>query len=329
MGALTIDIMMLLKDFKCSTKLLTGTLRYVSIVVFILCEHLFQSKMLAAEQALSKSASETTSLKAKALKARHEELNKQLLKSLFKRPLYLYSEEAEGSLKGEIYAVVDYPFATFNLAFNNPAHWCNALILNINVKYCHMKNNQDGNVMLLNMGKKTIQPLNQTYRIVFNYKETISTPNYFPSELDSKNGPLGTYDYRILIEATPLNDGQTFLHFTYAYSFGVTGRLAMQTYLATIGRNKVGFTYEEKLSEANATNIKGIRGLVERNTMRYYLAIESYLASMAHSSEQQFEYSLQHWYNGSEQYALQLHEVEKNDYFDMKRSELIRQQVAQ
>ncbi len=321
--------MMHLKHLKCYTKPITATLRYVSIVTIILCGILFQSKMLAAEQDLSNSAIAETTLKAKALKAKYAELNQELLKNSFKRPLYLHSEEAESSLKGEIYAVVDYPFATFNVAFNDPAHWCNALILNINVKYCHMKNNQDGNVMLLNMGKKTKQPLNQTYRIVFNYKETLSIPNYFSSELDSKNGPLGTYDYRILIEATPLKDGQTFLHFTYAYSFGVTGRLAMQTYLATIGRNKVGFTYEEKLSEANATNIKGIRGLVERNTMRYYLAIESYLASMAHSSEQQFEYSLQHWYNGSEQYEIQLHEVEKNDYFDMKRSELIRQQVAQ
>ena len=68
--------------------------------------------------------------------------------------------------------------------------------------------------------------------------------------------------------------------------------------------------------------------MVERNTMRYYLAIDAYLASLAYTSEQ-FEYSLQHWYKGSEQYALQLHEVEKSEYIDMKRSEFIRQQMAQ
>ena len=44
-------------------------------------------------------------------------------------------------------------------------------------------------------------------------------------------------------------------------------QMAMQTYLATLGRGKSGFTSG------------GIRGEVERNTMRYYLAIDSYLAA--------------------------------------------------
>jgi len=86
--------MMHLKHLKCSTELITATLRYVSIVTIILCGILFQSKILAAAQDLSNSAIAETTLKAKALKAKYAELNQQLLKNSFKRPLYLHSEEA-------------------------------------------------------------------------------------------------------------------------------------------------------------------------------------------------------------------------------------------
>ena len=192
-----------------------------------------------------------------------------------------------------------------------------------------MASNQDKNVLTLNIGKKYFQPLADTYRIEFKYQDIITTPNYFAAEFDAKEGPLGTSDYRILIEATPLKDGHTFLHFTYAYSFGLAGRLAMQSYLATVGRSKVGFTITGKHSDGQPTYIQGIRGVVERNTMRYYLAMDAYLAALTSPADSQLEKSLQYWYRNSEQYAIQLHEVEQDEYLDMKRKEYQRQQTPQ
>lgn len=298
--------------------------RWVAVFAIIFFGLFNNYKCFAATTALS-----AVNTPAGALKAKYKELNNQLLNNQFKRALYLDSEESTHSLKGEIYAVVDYPFATFNSALKHPAHWCDALILNINIKYCHTANHQDGNALVLNVGKKFPQLLPQTYRVEFKYRNMISTTDYFAAELDSKTGPLGTYDYHILIEATPLKNRQTFFHFTYAYSFGIAGRLAMQTYLATIGRDKIGFTVTGKLSDGQPAYIKGIRGVVERNTMRYYLAIDSYLSSLKLPSEDQFEKSMQYWYDSSEQYAHQLHEVELNEYLDMKRKEYQRQQVVQ
>ena len=63
------------------------------------------------------------------LRAKYLELNKKLSNNQFQRALYLNSTESSHDLKGEIYAVVDYPFATVNLALNDPAHWCDVLIL--------------------------------------------------------------------------------------------------------------------------------------------------------------------------------------------------------
>ena len=74
---------------------------------------------------------------------------------------------------------------------------------------------------------------------------------------------------------------------------------------------------------------KGLRGVVERNTMRYYLAIDAYFAALSTSPKDQLGKRLQQYYHSTDLYALQLHEVEPDEYLEMKRREYQRQQVAQ
>jgi hypothetical protein len=261
------------------------------------------------------------------LRGQYKALKDKLSDNVFKRPIVLNSTESNEHLEGEIYAVLDYPFAKVNDAMNNPEHWCDALILHINVKYCHALADNSATILTINLGKKYEQPLIETYKTKFSYQSITSTNNYFSIELKTKEGPLSTRDYRIWVEATPLDDKQTFLHFTYAYSFGVAGRLAMNGYLATIGRDKVGFTTETKQTNGNLNYIKGPRAVVERNTMRYYLAIDAYLAALSETPNNQFEKRLLTWFDNTELYAKQLHEVERTEYFSMKRKEGERQRV--
>ena len=288
------------------------------IVSFINC-----GKSIAANETYLENASELV------LKAKYTELTKQLQNNQFNRPMLMHSEESSQNLKGDIYAIVDDSFSSFSDAFSHQNHWCDAMVLNLNVKYCYVTNNEDGNTLTLNLGKKYPQALVDTYRIEFKNQDVITTPNYFLAEYESKTGPLGTYDYKILIEAIPLQDEQTFLHFTYAYSFGLAARLAMQTYIATLGRSKVGFTVLGKQRDGKAIYIQGIRGIVERNTMRFYLAIDAYLAALAQPADKQLQKSLENWYTSSEHYAAQLHEVELNEYLVMKHQEYKRQQIKQ
>ncbi len=262
---------------------------------------------------------------AAALLKQHKLLSKRLADNQFNRPITLDSSESPEQLKGEIYAVLDYPFATVNSALNQPEHWCDALILHINIKYCRAATSKSGTVMHLNLGKKYDQDLSDTYKTVFNYEEISKSDNYFSTELNAAEGPLGTSDYRIRIEATPLNNNQTFLHFTYAYSFGLSGRIAMKGYLATIGKDKVGFTISEPSSSGQPNYIKGVRGVVERNTMRYYLTIDAYLAALSQPANKQLDKRLEKWFTSTEQYAKQLHEVERDAYMEMKRKEYQRQ----
>ena len=141
--------------------------------------------------------------------------------------------------------------------------------------------------------------------------------------LGAENGPFGTRDYRIQLQAIPLDGGRkTFVHLDYAYVYGMAARLAMQGYLATVGAGKVGFTREGQ--GAGAPYIGGVRGAVERNTMRYYLAIDAYLASLGAPPAQQRSQRLEAWFAATEQYATQLHELGRDEYMAMKTREFAR-----
>jgi hypothetical protein len=104
---------------------------------------------------------------------------------------------------------------------------------------------------------------------------------------------------------------------------GLTGRLALQTYLTTTGRAKVGFTVLGKPGNGPPQYIDGVRGLVERNTMRYYLAIVAYLESTQTAPEMQLEKRLRNWFTAVERYPVQLHEMNWQEYVDMKHAETL------
>ena len=68
-----------------------------------------------------------------------------------------------------------------------------------------------------------------------------------------------------------------------------------------------------------------MRGTMERNTMRYYQAIEAYLASLNQPPAQQFTARLSYWFDATEEYSRQLHEVDRSNYISMKKDEYQRQ----
>lgn len=304
-------------------------LNFLKFKVAAFLSILLMASMIYPSTLLANVASPKTAGYVTALLNQHQALNKSLSNNQFKRPLVLNSTESPNQLKGEIYAVIDHPFATVNTALNNPANWCNALILHLNVKYCRAGSGEAGPELNLNLGKKYDQLLADTYPAAFNYRSITTSADYFLVELIAEEGPLGTRDYQISVEATPLQDNKTFLHFTYAYSFGFTGRVAMKGYLATIGRDKVGFTPTEPQPDNDTGYIQGVRGVVERNTMRYYLAIDAYLKGLNYPADKQFEKRLQLWFDSTEQYPRQLHEVEREEYFVTKRKEFKRQNTIE
>jgi len=251
---------------------------------------------------------------AATLHAKFESLQDKLAHNPYGRPLVLQSTQTSDRLEGEVYARVDQPYAMVRKALQGTDNWCGILILHLNVKMCHAQPNG----LDMALGRKYDQPADDAYKLHFDYKPVADGPDYLRTELTSGDGPLGTKDYRIAVEVAPLDSGHTMLHMSYAYGFGFAAKMAMNAYLGTAGADKVGFSTTGQDTDGKPSYVGGVRGLVERNTMRYYLAIDDFVAAPAPS---QLEQRLNTWFDATERWPRQLHEIEKNDYLVMKRDE--------
>jgi hypothetical protein len=267
----------------------------------------------------------TDAASAAGLRSQYSALVGQYQRNPFQRPLRVDSSEGPDGLKGEITALVEHPFAIAVAALDTPSQWCEILILHLNTKYCRATMEGERAILHVVIGKKYDQPMEQAYRVDFVYRVAAESRDYLQVELTADEGPLGTRDYRIVLEAAPVDGGRTFVRLSYSYSYGMIARLAMQVYLATVGRGKVGFTVEGKGVDGQPRYIAGMRGVTERNAMRYYLAVESYLGALSVPPRERAEKSFRDWFDAIERYPRQLHEMQQGEYLAMKRREYTRQ----
>jgi len=260
---------------------------------------------------------------APAMQAKYTELAPQLARNQFQRPLVIDSVESTNAVSGSAYAVINYPYSVVMAAFKDPETWCEVLILHLNTKHCSAEKGSRPAVLAVTLGKKTPQELRDAHTLGFGFTPAAQA-DYMSVRLNAAKGPMGTHDYRIELQAVPVAGDKTFMHLRYSYGYGLAGRLAMQGYMATVGSSKIGFSTVTNPAGAKVP-VGGTRGAVERNTMRYYLAIDAYLASLSAPRAEQVEKRLQHWFDATERYPRQLHEINREAYLSMKRSEYQRQ----
>ena len=252
------------------------------------------------------------------LRAQYEAASPRLRQNDFGRPMVLASSESPRELRGEIHALFNHPFDRVKAALDEPAEWCEVLLLPVNSKSCRVSSEGRGATVSLAIGKMNDRRADNAQTIALAFRPLAASPQHFGVELTADSGPFGTSDYRILVEAIPIDGKQTFLHFTYAYSYGTAAKLAMQAYLATAGRNKIGFTMAGKGANGEPAYVNGMRGVIERNVMRYYLAIDAALHAAGFPAEQRTMQRLNHWYTATEAYPRQLREMSRGEYIALK-----------
>jgi hypothetical protein len=64
---------------------------------------------------------------------------------------------------------------------------------------------------------------------------------------------------------------------------------------------------------------------VERNAVRYYLALQAFLETQQLQPDLRFAAAAELWYDLTEQFHDQLYEMDRADYLDIKRRERIQQ----
>jgi hypothetical protein len=266
---------------------------------------------------------------ATALQANYAALRDQLERSPLPKHLYVESFDRSDSSGGDVYGVVDYPIALVTEALSDRSRWCDVLILHLNVKYCHPLSLDGRTALSVAIGRKYEQPLESTFRLDFHYDASTPRPDYLDVALNADHGPLGTGNYRLRFSAVGVTKEQSFVRLRYSFTQDAATRAATKLYLATTGRGKRGFTVIGNPDSANPEFIGGSRGAIERNTMRYYLAIDSYLGTRAAPAPERMELSIERWFDATERYPGQLHEIDRVAYIAMKRNEFQRQQSLQ
>lgn len=256
------------------------------------------------------------------LRSTYNGMAETLAHSAFQRPLALTSTQLPEGLRGDVYAVLDEPLDAINAAFEGSAHWCEVLLLHINNRRCEVAQGADGaHLLKLGVVRNFDQPVEQGFELTFVYRVVSATADDREVLLTADSGPLGTRNYRIVLDTLRLDDRRTFLHFSYSYEQNMVARLAVAAYLATFGSSKVGFTVVGKQADGQPQYIAGARGLVERNAMRYFLALDAYLAAASLPPNQRLDARLQAWFTATERYPRQLHEIDRATYLALKRSD--------
>jgi len=255
---------------------------------------------------------------ATALQARYVAMRGALAASPFGRPLQLDSRDSPARLEGDVHALVEYPFDALRVAVKDPSSWCEILSLHVNVKRCLAAAGAPSRVTAF-VGRKYDEPAEAVHRLDLTHQVDAEAADYIRVVLDAGAGPIGTRDYRIMLEAIPVAPGATFVHLSYAYSYSPIAALAMRAYLAAAGAGKVGFTVVDRRTDGKPVRVSGVRGALERNTMRCFLALDAFLGARAAPIAEQREKELLNWFAATERYPEQLHEVSLDEYLALKR----------
>lgn len=276
----------------------------------------------ALAQAPAASRVEATEVAAAtALAARHQALAGALAASPFGLPLVVRSRD-EGSLaEGEIVGLVPHPFPAFAAAFAEPRGFCDVAVLHPNVKGCtHVRANGEDRVTLY-AGRKHYEPAGRAYAQEFVASAREVGDGYLRLVLRSAAGPLDTRDYVFALEAMPAGDA-TFISVRYAYRPSFASRTVTAGYLATAGSGKTGFSIDDNAAGGRA---RGLRGVVERNAMRHYLALIAVLDTRTVEAPARTAARLDRYYTLTDGFAAQLREFDRAEYVAIKTREFAEQ----
>lgn len=241
--------------------------------------------------------------------------------SAFGLPLFLESIERDDRVHVDVYGVFDYPFSNIVDVLKVPANWCDIVSLHPNVKACTYREMTGIWLLTFFIGKKVYQPPEDAQQVVFHFRKVDQQQGYLDIILNADAGPFGTKDHTMRFEAFPIDGERTFVHVSYSYSDSVALRLAAKIYFATFGRSKVGFTVTGTDENGKAVYIGGPRGAIERNAVRYYFAIQSFMNTLHNPEESRLSMRISEWYDLTNRYRKQLFELNRTDYLTYKTAE--------
>ena len=251
--------------------------------------------------------------RAEALTAQHADILALIDKADFKQPIAIDSSVEQSSAQGHIYAILDHPISAFKAHLSSKESWCEIIFLHFNIKSCVlMPDTEEGFRVAIYSGRLYYQPPEDVNRNDYQFSRFDVSDNDLNMELHGPDGPFGTRNYRISIAASAIGE-QTLVRVGYSVDINWMTRLAQRVYFASAGRHRVGFTHED-----DGELVRGVRGMIERNTMRFYLALEAFMETPDLAA---YPERLRAWHMLTEQYPRQLQELDLDTYLGYKAKE--------
>lgn len=258
------------------------------------------------------------------LTARYRDLIAQIEDSPFHAPVAVRSNDLGNTVSAEVHGVLNQPFSEVAEVLGDASAWCAFMTLSLHIKACTWTSATS--TLTLYVGTKDYQTPDEAYEVQYGFK-TNRQSEQIVVDLESPRGPMGTKQNRLVMEAMAMN-GETMLHFKSSLEMSTASRLVAATYLATLGRHRIGFSLVDD-REGKKTPIKGIQGMIERNAMRYYLALQTHMEQRKEPETHRFEQSINAWYDLTERYHDQLYEVSREEYIENKKRERLNQTAMQ
>jgi len=232
----------------------------------------------------------------------------------------IVTSESDNSVNMQINIVVDGEnFQNLAEPLSKIENWCKFKSLHLNIKACVYDIKGEGQRVTFYTGRKEYQTPEQAESLTLVFDSTLDK-ELLNVDLYAKTGPFGTKNYRIELDMIPTGKG-IYAEFRISQEINFLVRSAMRAYLKTIGRDKVGFTITGYDQNNNPIYVDGIQGMSERNLIRYLLAIDVYMKTLNDNNPDIFMKRAAMWFDATEEFALQLREVSREDYLDAKRRE--------
>ncbi|AGA33742.1 hypothetical protein TVNIR_2082 [Thioalkalivibrio nitratireducens DSM 14787] len=257
-----------------------------------------------------------------APQARHAEMLERIERSPLPGRIELESTEGNREILGKIHALVPYGFDEVAGVLGSAASWCETAFLHPNVKACtHDEGVDRASTLHLYVGRRFFEAPDEAAALQLLFEATRVDEGYLEVSVGGARGPHGTRNFRMQLEAFPIDADETFVRFRYSVEIGALTRFALRVYFATGGRHRIGFSLDE-----DGEPVRGLRGMIERNVMRFHLGLKAYLETRHEPQARRLQARLERWFDLSERHPEQLRELDRDRYLDQKRREWRQQQ---
>lgn len=232
-------------------------------------------------------------------------------------PVHPVSVEERGAVHGEVHAILDAPFEALVRQLDSAEAWCEIFFLHFNIKACVLERKEahPGQEIRLHIGRKRYQDPEVVERLGMRFEAQHLNTEAFLVRLQAERGPHGLRDLSLELSAMRLDAERSLLRMRYALRYGALGRMTLALYFSVGGRDRIGFTVEGVDEAGQPVHVSGMRGMIERNTLRFYFALKAYLREPGPA---RLEQRLIAWFELTERHPEQLREMPLGSYVAQK-----------